>query len=120
MEPIWIIRDGLRQWVPGEFPEKEFTYDRFFEGGRVGILIQVVNNNGGITIIPETHIDLILYSQQRCLRPIVDPVPGRTISLIIRKDYIHEAKLNAVAEAVRHIIPGVLLDRVILKGPLML
>lgn len=119
-QPIWIIRDGLRQWIPGEYPEKEFTYDRFFEGGRVGILIQVVNNNGGITIIPETHTDLILYSQQRCLRPIVDPVPGRTISLVIRRDYIHEAKLNAVVEAVRHMIPGVLLDHVILKGPLVL
>ena len=118
-QPIWIIRDGLRQWIPGEYPEKEFTYDRFFEGGRVGILIQVVNNNGGITIIPETHTDLILYSQQRCLRPIVDPVPGRTISLVIRRDYIHEAKLNAVVEAVRHMIPGVLLDHVILKGPLV-
>ena len=118
-QPIWIIRDGLRQWIPGEYPEKEFTYDRFFEGGRVGILIQVVNNNGGITIIPETHTDLILYSQQRCLRPIVDPVPGRTISLVIRRDYIHEAKLNAVVEAIRHMIPGVLLDHVILKGPLV-
>lgn len=62
-QPIWIIRDGLRQWIPGESSEKEFTYDRFFEGGRVGILIQVVNNNGGITIIPETHTDLIMYSQ---------------------------------------------------------
>ncbi|MBR4735786.1 MAG: LysR family transcriptional regulator [Bacteroidales bacterium] len=119
-QPIWIIRDGLRQLQPGDFSEKEFTYDRFFEGGRVGILIQVVNDNGGITIIPETHKDLIMYSQQRCLRPIVDPVPGRTISLAIRSDYIHEAKLNAVASAIRHIIPGVLLESVLQKGPLVL
>ena len=118
--PIWIIRDGLRQLVPGDFTEKEFSYDRFFEGGRVGILIQVVNDNGGITIIPETHTDLIMYSQQRCLRPIVDPVPSRTISLAIRNDYIHEAKLNAVADAIRHIIPGVLLENSIRKGQLVL
>ena len=119
-QPIWIIRDGLRQLNPGDFSEKEFTYDRFFEGGRVGILIQVVNDNGGITIIPETHTDLIMFSQQRCLRPIVDPVPSRTISLAIRSDYIHEAKLNAVADAIRHIIPGVLLDNTIRKGRLVL
>ncbi|MBR6306292.1 MAG: hydrogen peroxide-inducible genes activator, partial [Bacteroidales bacterium] len=119
-QPIWIIRNGLRQLLPGDFSKKEFTYDRFFEGGRVGILIQVVNDNGGITIIPETHTNLILYSQQSCLRPIVDPVPSRTISLAIRNDYIHEAKLNALAEAIRHIIPGVLLDSVIRKGRLNL
>lgn len=119
-QPIWIIRDGLRQLVPGDLEERKFTYERYFEGGRVGILIQVVNDNGGLTIIPETHSNLILYSQQHCLRPIVDPEPSRTISLAIRSDYIHEAKLNAVVDAVKHIIPGVLLDGVIRKGRLVL
>lgn len=119
-QPIWIIRDGLRLLYPGDFSEKEFSYDRFFEGGRVGVLIQVVNDNGGITVIPETHTDLIMYSQQRCLRPIVDPEPTRTISLAIRSDYIHEAKLNAVADAIRHIIPGRLLDSVIRRERLVL
>ncbi|MBR7005016.1 MAG: hypothetical protein IKI00_08640 [Bacteroidales bacterium] len=100
--------------------QKEVTYDRFFEGGRVGILIQVVNDNGGFTIIPETHKGLIMYSQQKCLRPIVDPVPTRTISLAIRKDYIHEAKMNAIVEAIKSIIPVNLLDNAIRKGPLSL
>ena len=119
-QPIWIIGDGLRQMAPGEMKESGLSYERLFEGGRVGILIQVVNDNGGITIIPETHTDLIMYSQQRCLRPIVDPVPGRTISLAIRSDYIHEAKLNAVVDAVKHIVPGTLLDSVIRKERLVL
>ncbi len=117
---VWIIRDGLRQLDPSDLKEGTFTYERFFEGGRVGTLIQVVNDNGGITIIPETHTNLILFSQQSCLRPIVDPVPSRTISLVIRNDFIHEAKLNAVVDAVRHIIPGTLLESTILKGPVHL
>ena len=118
-QPIWIIRDGLRQLDPSE-ERGRISYDRFFEGGRVGILIQVVNDNGGLTIIPETHTGFILYSQQSCLRPIVDPEPGRTISLVIRADYIHEAKLNAVVDAVRSIIPGPMLENVIRKGRLTL
>ena len=109
-QSIWIIRDGLRQLDPADLKDGRFTYERFFEGGRVGTLIQVVNDNGGITIIPETHSGLIMYSQQHCLRPIVDPVPSRTISLIIRSDYIHEAKLNAVVDAVRQIIPASMLE----------
>jgi LysR family hydrogen peroxide-inducible transcriptional activator len=119
-QPIWIIRDGLRQLYPRDVKQGTFTFDRFFEGGRVGILIQVVNDNGGITIIPETHSGFILYSQQHCLRPIVDPVPGRTISLVIRSDFIHEAKLNAVVDAIKQIIPGEMLDNVLRKGPLTL
>ena len=119
-QPVWIIRDGLRQLDPSELKEGRFTFERFFEGGRVGILIQVVNNNGGITIVPETHAKFILYSQQACLRPIVAPVPSRIISLVIRADYIHEAKLNAVVEAVKSIIPGTLLEGVVKKGKLSL
>ena len=120
-QPVWIIRDGLRLLDPSELRRDEkLTYERFFEGGRVGTLIQVVNDNGGLTVIPETHSDLILFSQQQCLRPIVDPVPSRTISLVVRADYIHEAKLNAVVDAIKRIIPGTLLDNVIRKGPLTL
>ena len=119
-QPVWIIRDGLRQLVPEDLKDGEFTYEHFFEGGRVGILIQVVNDNGGLTIIPETHSGFIMYSQQHCLRSIVDPVPGRTISLAIRNDFIHEAKLNAVADAIKHIVPGPLLDNILRKGRLVL
>ena len=119
-QPVWIIRDGLRQLDPGELKDGPISYDRFFEGGHVGILIQVVNDNGGLTIIPETHSNLILYSQQSCLRPIIDPVPGRTISLVIRNDYIHEAKLNAVVAAIKRMIPGHMLDPVIRKEHLTL
>ena len=119
-QPLWIIRDGLRQVDPRDLKEGDFTYERFFEGGRVGILIQVVNDNGGITIVPETHTGLIMYSQQKCLRPITDPTPTRTISLLVRADFIHEAKLNAVVAAVRHIIPGELLETAIRRGHLTL
>ena len=113
-QPIWIIRDGLRKenWSDME-KGGTVTYERFFEGGRVGMLIQMVNENGGITIIPETHKDLILFSKQAGLRPIVQPGHTRTISLLIRNDYIHEALLNAVVAAIKNCIPHSLWESVI-------
>lgn len=119
-QPVWIIRDGLRQLDPEEMKNGRFTYERFFEGGRVGILIQVVKDNGGITIVPETHTGFLQPDNRACLRPIVDPVPSRTISLVIRSDYIHEAKLNALVEAVKRIVPVELQENVIRKGRLKL
>lgn len=119
-QDVWIIRDGLRKLDPSDAAGGRFNYEQFFEGGRVGTLIQVVNDNGGITILPETHTNLIMYSQQKCLRPIVDPVPGRTVSLVIRSDFIHEAKVNAVADAIKCIIPVVLLESQIRNGPVRL
>ena len=120
-QPVWIIKDGLKLMDPSELKDGEkITYERFFEGGRVGLLIQIVNSSGGITIIPETHSNLLLYSQQSNLRPIVDPEPIRNVSLVVRDDYIHESKLNLVLDAVRTIIPGGLLDGMMRRGPLKL
>lgn len=119
-QSVWIIRGGLRQLIPSDLKDGRFTYEQFFEGGRVGTLIQVVNDNGGITIVPQTHANLIMYSQQDCLRPIVDPVPSRTLSLVIRKDYIHEAKVNAVVDAIKAAIPGSLLEAPVRKGMIRL
>ena len=120
-QPFWIIKDGIRQIDPSELRTGEaITYDRFFEGGRVGTLIRIVNDNGGITIIPESHIGLIMYSQQASLRPIIEPELQRTVSLVVRNDFIHEAKLNAVIDAIKSIVPGNLLENIVRKGNLKL
>ena len=120
-QPFWIIKDGIRQVDPSELSSGErITYDRFFEGGRVGTLIRIVNDSGGITIIPETHVNLIMYSQQASLRPIIEPELRRTVSLVVRNDFIHEAKLNAVVDAVKSIIPGHLHENIIRQGKLKL
>ncbi len=119
--PLWIMRDGVRLFDRSMLREGEpFRYDTQYEGGRVGMLIQIINENGGIGIIPETHVGLILRSQQVNVRPIIDPVPSRIISLVIRRDFIHERILNVVVDAVRGIIPKHLLERVILSGELKL
>ena len=117
--PLWIMKEGVRQLDRSKMrPGESFRYETQYEGGRVGMLIQIVNENGGFGIIPETHVGMILPEEQVNVRPIVDPVPSRTISLVIRRDFIHERMLNAVVDAVRSIIPRRLLERVILSGEL--
>ena len=108
--PLWIMRNGVRLMHESDYEGGDISYERFFEGGRVGTLLQIVNENGGITIIPETHIKYILYSLQERIKPIVDKERRRTICLAIRKDYIHEAALNAVIKAIKSIIPANMLE----------
>ena len=113
--PVWIMRNGLRLY---DFSQREDKgripiYEEYFEGGRVGTLIQIVEDNGGLTILPETHVTLIPDGRQNRLRPIVTPVPQRTIVLVIRRDYIHEAMLNAVIRAIKAIIPGQMLENIV-------
>ena len=86
----------------------------------MGTLVQIVNENGGVTIIPETHSRLILFSHQKNLKPIVNPEPKRVISLVVRRDYIHETMLNLVVAAVKSILPSHLLEDMIRKEYLYL
>ena len=119
--PVWIMKEGVQLLDTTSLPESEAdNYEHYFEGGRVGTLIQIVNDSGGLTMIPETHIDLILFSMQKNLRPIVNPELRRTVCLAIRKDYIHESLLNVVIKAVKSIIPGALLAPEIRKDYLRL
>lgn len=119
--PIWIMKDGIRQFDRSMLTEGErFSYDRMYEGGRAGTLIYIVNELGGLTVVPELHKSLILYSMQVNLRPLVNPVVSRRVSLVIRKDYIHERMLNIVVDAVRNTIPIENQEEIIKRGPLKL
>jgi LysR family hydrogen peroxide-inducible transcriptional activator len=112
--PVWIMRDGVRLFDRSMLrPGETFTYEKMYEGGRVGILIQITNENGGITIIPETHINLLTEPMRACLKPIVNPEPKRTICLVFRKDYIHEQIMNIVVKSIKTIIPYELWDDMI-------
>ena len=61
-----------------------------------------------------------MFSQRKNLRPIVDPERKRTISLVVRADFIHQAQLNAVVDAVKGIVPGELLENIVRQGNLKL
>ena len=112
---LWIMKDGVKQWKVPSLPLNYYgSYEHFFEGGRIGTLIQIVDENGGLTIIPETHVMNVAQHRHRNLRPLTgQKAPERTISLIIRRDYIHEAILNSVIQAIRTVVPKALSSPVI-------
>ena len=111
---VWTMKDGVRLFDRSQVrSEEEITYDKLFEGGRVGILIQIVNENGGITIVPESHLHLLPEIVKDRIKPIVNPEPQRTIGLAFRKDYVHERMMNIVVKAIKTLVPSEFLDGVI-------
>ena len=77
---------------------------------RDNTLIKIVDENGGYTVIPELHLPLLHDGQQKHVRQLAAPTPVREISLVIRQDYVRERLINAVADAVKAIIPDEMLD----------
>lgn len=110
-EHLWMLKEGhcLRNQVLN-LCEKVSSYKAIFEAGSIDTLVKIVDENGGYTVIPELHIDLLREQQQSNIRPLVNPEPVREISLVIRNDFVKERMLNEVASAVKKIIPEHMID----------
>jgi len=111
LDRLWVLEEGhcLRNQV-FNFCNKKPHHDSTYEAGSIDTLVKIVDINGGYTVIPELHIELLNDRQKLNLREIVKPEATREISVVIRHDFVREGLLNAVAECVKQIIPSHMLD----------
>ena len=87
--------------------------------GTVETLIRIVRENGGFTIVPDTHIPLMRKEFQDSIRPL-EPKSYRDISLYIRRDYVSERLLNILVEAIKFAVPEKCINSPILNQPIKL
>jgi len=111
LDKLWVLEEGhcLRNQVFNFCTEKP-QQNSIYEAGSIDTLVKIVDVNGGYTVIPELHIELLTEKQKLNLREIVNPEATREISVVIRHDFVREGILNAVAECVKQIIPPHMLD----------
>ena len=111
LDKLWVLEEGhcLRNQVFNFCHEKP-NHNSTYEAGSIDTLVKIVDINGGYTIIPELHFELLSEKQKLNLRNIVHPEATREISIVIRHDYVREGILNAVADTVKQIIPAHMLD----------
>lgn len=111
LDKLWVLEEGhcLRNQV-FNFCHEKTQQSSTYESGSIDTLVKIVDLNGGYTVIPELHIDLLSEKQKLNLRNIVNPEATREISIVIRHDFVREGIINAVAECVKQIIPAHMLD----------
>lgn len=106
---LWVLEEG--HCISSEefnFCHLKAMGESSYHAGSIETLIRIVDENGGYTVIPELHAQFLSDKQKSFLRPIEAKDATREVSLVIRKDYIKEKMLNAVAEIVKEIIPETL------------
>jgi len=110
LEQLWVLEEGhcLRNQV-FNFCENKI-HSAVYEAGSIDTLVKIVDMNGGYTVIPELHVDLLNETQKLNLRKIVRPEAIREISLIVRDDYVREGLMNVIANTIKQIIPQHMLD----------
>lgn len=111
LDRLWVLEEGhcMRNQV-FNFCDEKPAFNHTYEAGSIDTLVKIVDVNGGYTVIPELHIQLLTDEQRKNVREIVKPEATREISVVIRHDFVREALLNVVAECVKTIIPTHMLD----------
>lgn len=110
-ENLWVLQEGhcIRNQI-FNLCSQTASYNHVYEAGSIDTLIRIVDKNGGYTLIPELHLPFLTEEQKKNVRSITSPPAVREISIIIRKDYVKERMINAVADTVKKIIPSSMLD----------
>lgn len=93
----------------------ESYHNTTLDHGNLRTLIELVDRNGGYTIVPELFKNSLSPEQQKNVRSIIGPKFFRTISLVIRQDYMRERMLNIVADAVKRAVPDEMFNQRLAK-----
>lgn len=108
---LWALKHEIcfcRQ--VSELSDYESERNSLYESGNIATLIRIVDENAGYTLIPELHIPFLREVCKKNLRPFIDPVPVRNVSLFVRSDYVRSGLLNVISEGIKTIIPEDMLD----------
>jgi len=81
-----------------------------YEAGSINTLINIVDNNSGLTIIPEMAIEELNEQQRRNVRPLKGISPVREVSLVTRKEFLRERVLDIIISEIKQSVPQVLLS----------
>ncbi len=91
---------------------KHLTNSTFtYEAGSIETLINIVDNNDGITVIPEMALSHLTAKQKSNVRFFRNIKPVREISLITRKDFLRERIISIIEEEIKMSVPASLQDK---------
>jgi Transcriptional regulator len=86
-----------------------------YEAGSIDTLISIVDQNEGLTVIPEMALATLSETQKKNVRPFKNSTPVREISLITRKEFLRERLINIIIDEVKSVVPVSLQDSAMKK-----
>ncbi|WP_313379895.1 hydrogen peroxide-inducible genes activator [Proteiniphilum saccharofermentans] len=76
-----------------------------YEAGSIDTLINIVDQNEGLTVIPEMALANMSERQKKNVRPFKNSTPVREISLITRQEFLLERMIGIITDEVKSAVP---------------
>lgn len=120
-EKIWLLEEGhcLRDQFINycSLKKKKSTPENLkFEANSFETLLNIVDQMGGLTLIPELYHRLLPEERRKKVRQFQEPLPVREISLIYHRPYAKIHLINAVGELIKQqIVPDLISSKIARK-----
>lgn len=105
---LWLLEEGhcLRNQVFNLCELKKRDREGLnYEAGSIETLVNLVDGNGGITIIPQLAEMNLMPAQHKNIREFANPKPVREISLVVSSDFPRKKILENLKEGILANIP---------------
>ena len=75
------------------------------EAGSIETLINLVDHNKGITLIPKLAVMNLKISQRKNVREFANPKPVREISIVVKNNFIRKKIIDHLKNAITNSLP---------------
>lgn len=113
---LWLLEEGhcFRSQILNlcELKKKSETSHFEYAAGSIETLVKLVNQESGITIIPELATLDMSAKQKKHLRAFKSPVPVREVSLVMHRYFHKENIIKALSKEIKLSVPEAMLQNV--------
>jgi LysR family hydrogen peroxide-inducible transcriptional activator len=115
IDRLWLLEEGhcMRSQILNlcELKKQSTMHDRLhYEAGSIETLMNLVDKDYGITIIPELKMLTMSEAQKKQLRYFKPPTPVREISIVTHYEYVKERMVRALHQVITDAIPADMLS----------
>lgn len=108
---LWLLEEGhcMRSQILNLCAlkkQKELEEHFHYNAGSIETLRNMVDNNFGMTIIPELATHNLNSSQKKRLRMFKAPTPVREISLVTHREFLKANLIQSLKETIMSVIPS--------------
>ncbi|PZR24186.1 MAG: DNA-binding transcriptional regulator OxyR [Citrobacter freundii] len=107
---LWLLEEGhcFRSQIVNlcelrKMSKEGSSFD--YEAGSIETLRRMVEMNDGITIIPELATLDMPAKQSQLIRPFRKPSPMREVSLVVHRNFVKKALIDALKEEIMRTVP---------------
>jgi len=110
VDQLWLLEEGhcMRAQILNLCELKkqhEYMEKLHYSAGSIETLKNLVEQNFGITIIPELAVYALTPLQKKRIRQFKPPAPVREISIVTHRDYVKNQLIQALKEVILSKIP---------------